>query len=182
MNVKTLCLAILHNHEATGYQIRNLSINGKYGYFIEAGYNAIYHALADLEQDGFADCRMERSDGKPAKKVYAITDAGCAELIRLLSQNIHSDIMRSEFLLFARFAGFLPASLVKTRVEEHLADMNDKIASLNNLLAEEAREDESWVIRHAIRSLKDIRTDFNNHKHELIDLAQTGPTISYAKS
>ena len=68
MNVKTLCLSILHNREATGYQIRNLSIKGKYGYFSEAGYKAIYQALLDLEKAGHASSHSEKSDGKPRKK------------------------------------------------------------------------------------------------------------------
>jgi len=71
--------------------------------------------------------------------------------------------------------------LVKIRVEEHLTDLNDKIASLNGLLSEEVRDDEAWVIRHAIVSLQNICTDFNNHKHELIELAESNLVASEPK-
>ena len=50
MNVRTICLAILYDAEATGYEIRKLSVEGEYSYFIDASYGAIYPALAKLEE------------------------------------------------------------------------------------------------------------------------------------
>ena len=76
MNVRTLCLAILYFGDATGYEIRKLSTEGKYSYFVEASYGAIYPALAKLEKDGLVTCRIEAVEGKPSRKVYSITDAG----------------------------------------------------------------------------------------------------------
>ena len=47
MNVRTICLAILYDGEATGYEIRKLSVEGEYSYFIDASFGSIYPA------DGF---------------------------------------------------------------------------------------------------------------------------------
>lgn len=73
MNVRTICLSILYEGESTGYEIRKLSIEGEYSYFVDASYGSIYPALAKLEQDGLVTSRVEAQAGKPAKKIYAIT-------------------------------------------------------------------------------------------------------------
>ena len=76
MNVRTVCLAILYDKEASGYEIRKLSVEGEYAYFIDASFGSIYPALAKLEAEGLVTSRVAQQDGRPAKKVYAITPAG----------------------------------------------------------------------------------------------------------
>ena len=115
MNVKTICLAILYEGEATGYEIRKLSVEGDYSYFIDASFGSIYPALAKLEADNLVSSHVEQQDGKPAKKIYSITPAGRQAFIASLFENLGEDEYRSEFLLFARFASELPASLVQRR-------------------------------------------------------------------
>ncbi len=68
MNVRTLCLSVLYQGEATGYDIRRQCSEGKFSYFVEASYGSIYPALAKLEEDGLVTSRLEQQDGKPARK------------------------------------------------------------------------------------------------------------------
>jgi len=60
MNVRTICLAILYDGDATGYEIRKLSVEGEYSYFIDASYGAIYPSLARLEQEKLVTARVEQ--------------------------------------------------------------------------------------------------------------------------
>ena len=53
MNAKTLILAILNFQESTGYEIRKMSTEGAYSYFVDISYGSIYPTLAKLEADGF---------------------------------------------------------------------------------------------------------------------------------
>ena len=69
MNVRTLCLSILYEGEATGYEIRRLCVEGECSYFIEASFGSIYPALAKLEDENLVTSRTEQQSGKPAKKV-----------------------------------------------------------------------------------------------------------------
>ena len=78
MNVRTICLAILYDGDSTGYEIRKLSVEGEYSYFVDASYGAIYPALAKLEADKLVTSRVEQQDGKPAKKIYSLTPLGTA--------------------------------------------------------------------------------------------------------
>ena len=63
MNVRTLCLSILFEGEATGYEIRRLCVEGECAYFVEASFGSIYPALAKLEDDGLVESRVAQQDG-----------------------------------------------------------------------------------------------------------------------
>ena len=84
MNVRTICLAILYDGEATGYEIRKLSVEGEYSYFVDASFGSIYPALARLEAESLVTSRVEQQDGRPAKKIYSITAAGRTAFIASL--------------------------------------------------------------------------------------------------
>ncbi len=108
MNVRTICLAILYDGDSTGYEIRKLSVEGEYAYFIDASFGSIYPALAKLEAEGLVTSHVEQQDGKPAKKIYSITETGRRAFINSLFEKLGDDEFRSQFLLFARFAAELP--------------------------------------------------------------------------
>jgi PadR family transcriptional regulator AphA len=75
MSVRGLCLAILSGGDATGYEIRKESTEGRFSYFDDASFGSIYPALARLEAEGMVTVREEPQAGKPARKVYSITDS-----------------------------------------------------------------------------------------------------------
>jgi PadR family transcriptional regulator AphA len=176
MNVKTLCLSILYEGEATGYEIRQLCVEGECSYFIEASFGSIYPALAKLEDEGLVTSRTEQQDGKPAKKVYRITDEGRAEFAQQLSGPLGEDMFRSPFLLFARFAHILPRDLVEARANEFL---EKNIASHRKL--EEAFSQRSgnaadaWVINYGRAVMEVAERHMRSHMHELITLARAEP-------
>lgn len=172
MNVKTICLAILHDSDATGYEIRKLSTEGEYAYFVEASFGSIYPALARLEADGLVHSHVQQQEGRPAKKIYAITDAGRAAFRDSLFEDLGDDVYRSAFLLFARFAPELPAELVETRLYERLAKQDDAIAKLEELKTKHQSPEDDWVISYGITCISVARDYLATHMHELIALAQ----------
>lgn len=172
MNVKTICLAILHEGDATGYEIRKLSTEGEYAYFVEASFGSIYPALARMEVDGLVSSHVQQQDGRPAKKIYAITDKGRAEFRDSLFEDLGDDVYRSAFLLFARFAPELPADLVETRLRERLSKQDEAIAKLKDLRNEHDAPQDAWVISYGITCIQVARDYLATHMHELIALAQ----------
>lgn len=179
MNVKTLCLAILYDGDVTGYDIRKMAAEGEYGYFVEASFGAIYPALAKLEAEGLLSSRVEPQTGKPAKKVYQITDAGRTEFQSQLFETLTTDIFRSEFLLFARFAYLLPVELVQSRVEQQLNDLNEKLAHLEKLKKGNNHAGENWILHHGECCLATARDHLINHSPELLAMAK--PTAEAAE-
>ncbi len=181
MNVATLCLAILHEGETTGYEIRKSSIEGEYAYFVEASFGSIYPALTRLETEGLVTSRVEQQEGRPAKKVYAITPLGRETFHASLFNKLDKDIYRSEFLLFARFASQLPASLVKARIEERLAELDAELEQIDNICRQQdSNPSDQWVANYGCECLKVARDHLATHMQELIDMAQPDETHSVA--
>lgn len=135
--VSTLCLAILHRGEATGYEIKKASVEGDYRYFIDASYGSIYPALARLAVDDFVTVREETQPGRPARKVYAITEKGEKALLEGLSEPPGPDLLRARFLLVAKFARELPAEVVIAAIEERRAHLRAEIAHFDSLGAKD---------------------------------------------
>jgi DNA-binding PadR family transcriptional regulator len=172
MNVRTICLAILYEGEATGYEIRKLSVEGDYSYFIEASYGSIYPALAKLEAEELVTSRCELQPGKPNKKIYTITDAGRTAFLNSLFEDLDDDVFRSQFLLFARFASELPASLVEARLNERLEWLDARIADLDRIASEQTQPGDTWVIDYGRTCLGATRNYIQAHRGELIALAR----------
>lgn len=172
MNVRTICLAILYDGEATGYEIRKLSVEGEYSYFIDASFGSIYPALAKLEVDGLVTSRVETQEGKPAKKIYEITTAGRNAFIGSLFEKLGDDEFRSEFLLFLRFASELPASLVEQRLNERMAQLDDVLADFDRLKKDHAHPGDTWVIDYGRTCMQAARDYIQAHRGELIALAR----------
>jgi len=176
MNVRTLCLSILHEGEATGYDIRRLCAEGEFSYFVEASYGSIYPALAKMEDDGLVTSRTEPQDGKPARKVYAITEAGRHAFREELSAPLGEDVFRSPFLLFARFAHILPRALVEQRVTEFLQRTADSRKRLDDAVAQhDCTPADMWVIKYGRAVLEVAEQHLRTHMHELITLARAEP-------
>lgn len=176
MNVRTLCLSILYNEDATGYDIRRMCTEEEFSYFAEASYGSIYPALARLEDENLVTSRSEQQNGKPARKVYSITEAGRSALTEELSGPLGEDMFRSPFLLFARFAHILPPDLVEQRCSEML---EKTMAGLQRLEGVGGRRDcsaaDMWVINYGRAVLEVAEKHLRAHMHELITMARAEP-------
>lgn len=172
MNVRTICLAILYDGEATGYEIRKLSVEGDYSYFIDASYGSIYPALQKLETDKLVTSRVEQQEGKPAKKIYAITSAGRTAFINSLFEKLGDDEFRSEFLLFVRFASELPASLVEARLNERVEQIDAALAEFDKLAERHEHPGDTWVIDYGRTCMVAARNYIHAHRGQLIAMAR----------
>lgn len=176
MNVSTLCLAILFDTDASGYEIRKQCTEGEYAYFVEASYGSIYPALSRLEAEKLVTSHVQQQEGRPAKKVYAITNSGRKALLDELFEELDPDIFRSEFLLFARFAPHLPQSLVRQRLEERLEQIDEEIRKLNELGEEYKGGADRWILSYGRACMQVARDHIATHMHELIEIAQPDDT------
>lgn len=172
MNVRTICLAILYEGESTGYEIRKLSVEGEYSYFVDASYGAIYPALQKLEADRLVTSRTEQQDGRPAKKIYSISPLGRREFINSLFDKMGDDEYRSEFMLFARFAPELPQSLVTQRLHERLDSLDSALAEMDRLADNHTSPADRWIIDYGRSCMAYARDHIQGHMGELIAMAR----------
>ena len=130
MNVKTLCLGILHFGDATGYEINKKASEGEFSHFIEASYGSIYPALMRLTEDGLVTWREEHQPGKPARKIYSITVAGSAALIAALGEQPRPDVFKSEFLFLSLFVDLIGETHLQRAIDMRMELHRTEIARL----------------------------------------------------
>lgn len=122
MDVKTVCLGMLTDGDASGYDLKK-HFEWSFGHFFAAGYGSIYPALATLAADELVTCTCIAQDGKPDRKVYSITEAGRAALLGELDKPNPSHKIRSEFLATMCFAHLMSDEQVATVLSNRVAEI-----------------------------------------------------------
>lgn len=129
MDVKTLCLGLLSQGEASGYDLKK-TFETRFRHFFVAGYGSIYPALAELAGAGLVECRSEPQEGRPDRKVYRITRSGRARFLDRLQRTNPQHRLRSEFLAVLYFAELLPAARRSELLADRLAQLRAVLADL----------------------------------------------------
>ena len=142
MDVKTVCLGMLSDGEASGYDLKK-EFESTFGHFFAAGYGSIYPALAALADDGLVSCERIAQEGKPDRKVYRITDAGHESLLDALAQASPSHKIRSEFLAMLCFAHLMTTERISEILDLRLDDIRRNEALLEDM--QTSGVDDSWT-------------------------------------
>lgn len=135
MQTKTLCLAVLSQADASGYEIKKSLEEAPFSHFQETSFGSIYPALAKLAEDGLVDFREEAQDKRPDKKVYAITPAGRQALVEDLKQPPDPDRYRSDFLFVLFLGDLLPREHLLKVVDERIAWYEKKLEDMSECSA-----------------------------------------------
>lgn len=152
MNIRTVCLAILYCGDATGYEIKKLSVEGKYSYFVDASFGSIYPGLAKLQADGMVTVREETQPGKPSRKIYSITEKGREALVESLSEAPQPDVFKSEFLLVAQFSKLIGPEKIKNAIDMRLAHLREERDHLEKM-AQDSGKASNWTCRYGLHCI-----------------------------
>ena len=189
MNVRSICLAILFCSDRTGYDIRKFSTEGNFSFFIDASYGSIYPALNKMEAEGLVTGRHVSEEGKPARKVYSITDAGRDVFFQELLQPHRPDIFKSEFLLISIFARLVGPDAIEAAIERQLAHLHeelDVITSCNDseledrpqdgkyALTEEDKKAADWARSYGLYCVQASIDYLRMHGSALVEIARKG--------
>ena len=139
MDVKTVCLGMLTDGEASGYDLKK-EFESTFAHFYGAGYGSIYPALSALAAEGLVDCREIPQDGKPDRKVYRINAAGRERLAEALSNPGVTHKIRSEFLAALFFAHLMEPERVEELLEKRMQDLEHYL----EMFREYEACDEEW--------------------------------------
>ena len=126
MDVKTVCLGMLTDGEASGYDLKK-TFESSFGHCFAAGYGSIYPALASLAECGCVSCEEIPQDGKPDRKVYRITNKGWEQLVAELDDPSPSHKVRSEFLATMAFAHLMTPAQVQTVLDSRIRDAEENL-------------------------------------------------------
>lgn len=122
MDVKTVCLGMLTDGPASGYDLKK-QFESSFAHFFAAGYGSIYPALSSLSASGLVECEEVPQEGKPDRKVYEITDEGRQFLLKALENPSPCHKVRSEFLATMCFAHLMRPEDIQTVINNRLEDI-----------------------------------------------------------
>lgn len=132
MDVKTVCLGMLTNGPASGYDLKK-DFESTFGHFFAAGFGSIYPALNSLAGEGLVHCERVAQEGKPDRKVYSITAEGREQLMAALDHPAPAHKLRSEFLATLFFAHLMSAEQIERVLDNRIREVEQFLAYIDEL-------------------------------------------------
>lgn len=145
-------LGVLAQAPATGYDIKK-QLEQSVGHFWHEGFGQIYPLLHTLSSEGLATVEVNTEAGRPARKVYTITDAGREALRTWLERSVEESIRPRNEVLLKLFHGAESLPQVSIgHVAEHRDAQAAQAEALRRLEAEYAStlaDERRWPYRRA---------------------------------
>lgn len=136
MDARTLCLAVLSQGDASGYEIKKALEKAPFSHFQDTGFGSIYPALGRLTKEGLIHGTAMAQEKRPDKKVYAVTEAGRQALIEALLEPPALDRYRSDFLFVLFLGHLLPGAHLIEIVDQRIAFYEDQIVRMEGCALE----------------------------------------------
>ncbi len=159
MSLQAAILGFLSLEPTSGYTLKQ-RFDGSIRSFWTATQSQIYRELHTLQREGLVSVEAVPGDGKPDRKIYALTPAGRDALARWLEEPLEPLVLRHPLLLKVVFAARLPPerldAILAQYAEGIAARRADYVARLDApeifTLARSARERDIWhvAIEHGI--------------------------------
>ncbi|WP_019498636.1 PadR family transcriptional regulator [Pseudanabaena sp. PCC 6802] len=132
MSLSQAILASLVRSAQSGYDLAK-SFDGSVGFFWEATHQQIYRELNKLEDKGAIAAQTITQEGRPAKKLYSLTDRGLQQLKDWLHQPCELSPTKEELLLKV-FAGHLvePEAIAK-EIKRHRQLHAERLTTYRNI-------------------------------------------------
>lgn len=173
MDVKTVCLGMLTQGPASGYDLKKL-FESSFGHFFAAGYGSIYPALSSLAEQGLVRCEEISQEGKPDRKLYSITERGQNELKSALENPCPSHKVRSEFLATLFFAHLMSAEQVDRVLDNRMREIDDFLQFIAGIDFSERScwpPGASFVAGFGVAMAEASKKYIDEHRHSLADAA-----------
>jgi DNA-binding PadR family transcriptional regulator len=117
MALEHAILVSLAERSASGYDLAR-RFDASIGHFWPASHQQIYKVLARMESDKLVSADLVAQDGRPDKKVYAITDDGHAELRNWLAKPSRREGARVDFAVKLRALHLAARETFRAEVEQ----------------------------------------------------------------
>jgi len=175
MDVKTVCLGMLTEGAASGYDLKK-QFESSFAHFFAAGYGSIYPALSSLAEQGLVDCEEIPQDGKPDRKLYRITAEGRQYLQEALQNTAPCHKVRSEFLAMMCFAHLMDPVDVEAVLDNRLGDI-ERIQRMFGEIEDDCSQDWPQGMHFVLGFGKAItaamKQYINENRHVLVDAQVT---------
>ncbi len=171
MVVEIFVLSILRTGPVHGYELKRRVQRPS---LTPLSNNSLYPLLRKFETDGLVTKSVEEQDGKPARKVYAITDAG-KERLQTLLRSLPPELAASdeEFLVRVSFFPEIPVANRRAILAARSAVLEDASAQVAGLLE---ASDDSPKRRWRTRAMQRVLDTTDNERQWIAALAEMAET------
>jgi DNA-binding PadR family transcriptional regulator len=104
----------------SGYDLKR-TISYSIGNFWNESYPQIYPLLKQLTEEGLTTSRAEKTEGRPERHIYTLTEKGWQELQHWLGEPFEYQIERNELLLKLFFGSQVRTEISLEHVRRHRA-------------------------------------------------------------
>ncbi len=104
----------------SGYDLKR-SISYSIGNFWNESYPQIYPLLKQLAAEGLTTSQVEKTEGRPERHIYTLTEKGWQELRSWLAEPFEYQVQRNELLLKLFFGSQIRTELSIEHVHRHRA-------------------------------------------------------------
>ncbi|NNF57644.1 MAG: PadR family transcriptional regulator [Rhodothermaceae bacterium] len=133
-------LGLLALGARSGYDIKKMA-DDALGHFWNESFGHIYPILKRLEQRDWVTKSVEPQEGRPDRKVYALTPAGHEALQEWFASPIEPVPPREELLLKLFLGPLTPPAALIEQVEQYRAAQREDLAQLDGLVKQVEREE-----------------------------------------
>ena len=133
MALEHALLVSLTELSGSGYELAQ-RFDKSIGFFWSATHQQIYRVLGRMDGDGWVSVEAVAQEGRPDKKVYAVTELGRAALADWLGQPTDTQSLRSELAVKMRAASFGDREAVLDVVRANLADHHVRLDHYEQLM------------------------------------------------
>jgi DNA-binding PadR family transcriptional regulator len=134
MALEHAILVSLSERPASGLELTR-RFDRSLGFFWSATHQQIYRVLGRMDADGWVRVKHVVQQGRPDKKVYAVSAAGRRELARWVETPTQMEQFRSDVAVKLRGASYGERASVLAQMQEHRADHASRLAHYEQLAA-----------------------------------------------
>ncbi len=133
MSLSHAILGLLTVMPMTGYDLKNQAFDSTVAHFWQADQAQIYRTLAAMAEAGWVESRLEIQEERPNRKVYHITEAGRAELLRWMQTEQPLPVHREAFLIQLFFGSLLSSDTLLKQIEHQREGHKERLARYTNI-------------------------------------------------
>ncbi|HNU12146.1 MAG TPA: PadR family transcriptional regulator [Rubrivivax sp.] len=137
MSLRHAILGFLDIEPATGYTLMQ-RFEGSVGSFWTATQSQIYRELHGLLEAGLVTMEVVPQDGRPPRKLHALTQAGRSELQRWLASPMEPMQLRDPLLLRLVFAAAMPAAQLDAALADYERGLRERLVEYRARMGDEA--------------------------------------------
>ncbi len=135
-NIETAVLGLVCEKPRYGYELEKIIEEREMRNWTEIGFSSIYYVLKRLEKYGYIKSKFEGVPGKPARKVYSITNKGNKVMLETVKDFLSTTVKpHIPFELGMAYMKFLPPQDVLACLNSYLKSLDDRLNHLQDKLS-----------------------------------------------